>query len=195
MAVRALGGRVDTESDSGPPKCRRVKTRRIETQNGRVDLTQTGAVWSRMPGARRIPRERHTHRCRESPGRWQLDSSSHSQGFKASDVPMSAPVQDRRLAALERFRHAVWGNRDIFTERVTRQSGPNPRIVEYLDFREHRDAVRYICNGMREDKLLVVQEYRDAMNNFRIDSQMYYDRGACILGQPGIGKMHHTWLG
>ncbi|KAI9569721.1 hypothetical protein HD554DRAFT_2327986 [Boletus coccyginus] len=100
---------------------------------------------------------------------------------------MSAPEHNRiRLPALERFRDAVWGNRDIFTERVTRQSDPNPRIVEYLDFHEHRDAVGYICNAMQEEKLLVVQEYRDAMNNLRIDSQIY-KKGACIIGQPGIG--------
>ncbi|KAI9463495.1 hypothetical protein HD554DRAFT_1319597 [Boletus coccyginus] len=43
------------------------------------------------------------------------------------------------------------------------------------------------CSAMAEAKLLVIEEYREAMSNFRIDGPKY-KKGACILGQPGIGK-------
>ncbi|KAI9463500.1 hypothetical protein HD554DRAFT_2175595 [Boletus coccyginus] len=87
---------------------------------------------------------------------------------------MSAPVYNQQLAALEHFRDAVWGNKHIFTKTVTRhQSETNLRIVEYLDFSKHEGAVHSICSTMEEEKLLVIQEYREAMSNFRIDSPKY----------------------
>ncbi|KAH0834776.1 hypothetical protein J3R83DRAFT_10376, partial [Lanmaoa asiatica] len=72
-----------------------------------------------------------------------------------------------------------------FKEKTDRPSGLNTRTVEYLDFGKHFTAVQSICGAIGHQNLLVVQEYRDAMESFRSDDTEYTD-GACIIGQPGI---------
>ncbi|KAF8556317.1 hypothetical protein OG21DRAFT_1483234 [Imleria badia] len=92
-----------------------------------------------------------------------------------------------RLPALQNFRLAVWGNDDVFKKTITRPSGENLRTLEYLEFGNHLRAVQFFCDAIHESKLLVVQEYREAMVNLQMEGPAYKN-GACIVGQPGIGK-------
>ena len=96
----------------------------------------------------------------------------------------------QRLLLLEAFRADVWGNEFIFTQKIDRQSGSNLRTVEYLDFGSHLRAVQLLCRAVTHEKLVVFQEYRDAIDEFEKEDSDYW-KGACILGQPGIGKMYH----
>ncbi|KAF8554081.1 hypothetical protein OG21DRAFT_1131965 [Imleria badia] len=111
-----------------------------------------------------------------------IDSLSSTQ------IPMfPLPIDPKRFLPLENFRMAVWGNDDIFKKTMKRPSGENLRTVEYLDFGDHLRAVQFFCTAIHESKLLVVQEYREAMVNFQMEGPEYKN-GACIVGQPGIGK-------
>ena len=92
-----------------------------------------------------------------------------------------------RLSLLEAFRLAIWGNDSIFLKQSARRSGSTMRTIEYLDFGEHLEAVQIFCHALADRKLVVFQEYRDAMYKFRNDF-VYYDKGAFIMGQPGIGE-------
>ena len=49
--------------------------------------------------------------------------------------------------------------------------------------------MQYFCKSITDEKLLVIQEYREAMDTF-ISEDETYEAGACILGQPGIGRIH-----
>ena len=91
------------------------------------------------------------------------------------------------LTILERFRVAVWGDEHIF-EKSARQQGS--RVIDYLDFGNHLYAVNVFCDAVRSPRLLILKEYREAMKNLGVEGSIYRD-GACILGQPGIGKLCH----
>jgi hypothetical protein len=91
-----------------------------------------------------------------------------------------------QLTLLEAFRANIWGNEHIFREHRTHQSGSHIQIMEYLNFGKHLGAVQSFCPAIKDETLLVVQEYIDAMNVFKSGGSGYQN-SACILGQPGIG--------
>ena len=100
-----------------------------------------------------------------------------------------------RLTVLERFWSDVWGNECILKKQATRRSGSDSRTLEFLDFGRHVEAVELFCPATRGERLLlVVDEYREAMRNFQIEGNPPpFKRGACITGQPGIGKTCHAY--
>ena len=102
-----------------------------------------------------------------------------------------ASVYSDRLLPLEAFRSAAWGN-NPFIKRSTRFSGSNTRTIEYLDFGEHQLAVGSFCHAVFDEKVIVFEEYRTAMREFKEDVE--YERGACIIGQPDSGDVAHITL-
>jgi hypothetical protein len=96
--------------------------------------------------------------------------------------------KQRRLDLLEAFRAEVWGNPSIF---VVKSESPHQagRTVEYLDLGKHLRAVQFFCCALMQKELLVIQEYRNAMDRFKSDDPDYKN-GACIIGQPGIAMTY-----
>ncbi|KAI9462581.1 hypothetical protein HD554DRAFT_2316319 [Boletus coccyginus] len=92
----------------------------------------------------------------------------------------------QRHGLLEAFRRDVWGNPSIFVQKSESPHRPG-RTVEYLNFESHLAAVQLFCGALMRKELLVTQEYRDAMDKFK-SNDLSYKNGACITGQPGIGK-------
>ncbi|KAF8127068.1 hypothetical protein EV363DRAFT_1347083 [Boletus edulis] len=75
---------------------------------------------------------------------------------------------------LEEFRRVVWGNPTVFTVNTTHLG-------------HHIGALEHISDAVHEGYILVAEEYRNAMSEFRNNIQ-HYKKGACIFGQHGIGK-------
>ena len=109
---------------------------------------------------------------------------------------MNFPISylQSQLILLEAFRADVWGNEHIFKEQRTRQSESNIRTIECLNFGKHFAAVRSFCLAVEDTTIIVVQEYINAMNTFKSGGSAYR-KGACILGQPGIGMTFTYDLG
>jgi len=91
----------------------------------------------------------------------------------------------QRYVLLEAFRRDVWGNPSIFTQKSESPRQPG-RTVEYLNLESHLAAVQLFCTALKQKDLLVIQEYRNAMDKFKSNDPSY-EYGACIVGQPGIG--------
>ncbi|KAI9462574.1 hypothetical protein HD554DRAFT_2175900 [Boletus coccyginus] len=98
----------------------------------------------------------------------------------------SSPDSEQFNVLLEAFRRDVWGNPSIFVQKSESPHQPG-RTVEYLDLESHLAAVQLFCGALMRKELLVIQEYRNAMDKFKSDD-VPYKNGASIVGQPGIGK-------
>ncbi|KAG9310138.1 hypothetical protein JVU11DRAFT_9753 [Chiua virens] len=90
-------------------------------------------------------------------------------------------LKAQRLPALQELWEAVSEGKLFKKEQIT-----DDDFVHYLDFGEHFAAVKRFCGPVRK-KLCIYQEYLDAFKAFEDDSGTY-ENGACIIGQPGIGK-------
>ncbi|KAF8137496.1 hypothetical protein EV363DRAFT_1395034 [Boletus edulis] len=89
---------------------------------------------------------------------------------------------------LKNLRDAVWGDQTIFkNQRDLSDAGmDHSHIVDYLDFGEYLTAIKVIAPTVRSARFLVREEYRLAFKAFEEDA--LYSGGACVMGQPGIGK-------
>ena len=109
--------------------------------------------------------------------------------FACSTTTIAMLAQDMmysyQLLQLESFRSAAWGE-NTFIKRSTRRSGLNTRTIEYLDFGKHHQAVHSFCHAAFNERVIVFEEYRGAMREFK-DENLGHKKGACIIGQPGIG--------
>ncbi|KAF8552079.1 hypothetical protein OG21DRAFT_1486476 [Imleria badia] len=89
---------------------------------------------------------------------------------------------------LTELRNTVWGNQTIL-ENQHEFSDPgtgHSHTVTYLDFGNYLNAIKVIAPTIRSTRFLVREEYRHALQTFEKDDT--YNGGACIMGQPGIGK-------
>lgn len=90
---------------------------------------------------------------------------------------------------LTELRNAVWGNQTIL-EKQLEFSIPgtgHSQAVTHLDFGNYLTAIKVIAPTIRFARFLVREEYRLALETFEKDDT--YSGGACIMGQPGIGKI------
>ena len=90
------------------------------------------------------------------------------------------------LSLLEAFRFAAWG-KNPFIKESTRAD----RTVKYLDFGMHLRAVQSFCETV-EGKLVVFEQYSTAVEEFEKQG-VVYKKGACIIGQPGIGELRRIY--
>lgn len=94
-----------------------------------------------------------------------------------------------RATLLTKLRDKVWGDEVVFKQQLN-WTDPGPEhshTAEYLDFGEHLTAIQVIAPTVFEPQFLVREEYRHAIETFEQDD--VYNKGACIMGQPGIGTM------
>ncbi|KAG6377449.1 hypothetical protein JVT61DRAFT_15254 [Boletus reticuloceps] len=98
---------------------------------------------------------------------------------------------------LKNLRDAVWGDQTIFkNQRDLSDAGMgHSHIVDYFDFGEYLTAIKVTAPTVRSARFLVREEYRLAFKAFEEDA--LYSGGACVMGQPGIGKScfigYHTF--
>ncbi|KAH0832415.1 hypothetical protein J3R83DRAFT_13455 [Lanmaoa asiatica] len=81
-----------------------------------------------------------------------------------------APNSSELLDGLKRFAHTAWNDPN------TLQGSLQPQDAEYLTLGEHFTALNDLCGG----------EYRDILQ--ALQTNPLYERGAYVIGQPGIGK-------
>lgn len=89
--------------------------------------------------------------------------------------------------SLRVFAHAVWCHDSLFKfeqEFCYNHQGLE-HTAKYLDLGNYSEAVDILCPQLKQKKkLLVRDEYLLAMQAFEMDCI----NGACVIGQPGIGK-------
>ncbi|KAI9462558.1 hypothetical protein HD554DRAFT_2316305 [Boletus coccyginus] len=116
----------------------------------------------------------------------QIDSGSSHHNLSRKTMEALSPFNQQRHVLLEAFRRDVWGNPSIFVQKSESPHRPG-QTVEYLNLEGHLAAVQLFCGALMRKELLVIQEYRNAMDKFK-SNDLSYKNGACITGQPGIGK-------
>lgn len=94
-----------------------------------------------------------------------------------------------RATLLANLRNDVWGNQTIFKEQLNLADPGtgHSHTVDYLDFGKFFEAIKVIAPTVRVARFLVREEYRHAIETF--EKGGVYAGGACIMGQPGIGKI------
>ena len=94
-----------------------------------------------------------------------------------------------RKTLLTNLWEKVWGKPTILEEQLswsdlgTKQS----HTVRYFDFSECLAEIQVISPTIYDAQFLVREEYRHAVDMF--EKNDIYNKGACIMGQPGIGKI------
>lgn len=97
-----------------------------------------------------------------------------------------------RAALLTSLRDKVWGDPEVFKAQRnwTDPKTGNSHTVDYLDFGEYLTAIQVVSPTVYDAQFLVRDEYRHAIETF--ENNDLYGSGACIMGQPGIGKMRQV---
>jgi hypothetical protein len=103
-------------------------------------------------------------------------------------MSFKALKKDDKLHLFHDLKDEVWGNKSVFKQQITSVAGTG----EFLQFGKHFHAVQLICEPLLEsevDRFFIFKEYQKAMEEFQQNNHPY-KRGACIIGQPGIGMNH-----